>query len=208
MADSDQTKESKSGAPPGPDSDLKSATGSDPEDQETFQNISKTGSSADQEDQNKKSREIKNNSEKSREIEEKEKEENNINNQTTTIPTTSSQHEASIKPDKEGISKELSQNNVDADTTTTKNNNKSTENIVQEEKSCETEEKDEYKKSESDLSDISSKNPEIIVEAADNEEKKGLYFVHMTFIYLLNFFVKLTHLLKITCQCWLPTVLW
>merc|ERR1712073_107076 len=53
-----------------------------------------------------------------------------------TILTTSSQHEASIKPDKEGISKELSQNNVDADTTTTKNNNKSAENIVQEEKSC------------------------------------------------------------------------
>merc|ERR1711953_1201727 len=53
MADSDQTKESKSGAPPGPDSDLKSATGSDPEDQETFKNKIETGSSAVQEDQNK-----------------------------------------------------------------------------------------------------------------------------------------------------------
>ena len=77
---------------------------------------------------------------------------------------------------------------MDADTTTTKNNNKSTENIVQEEKSCETEEIDENKKekSESDLSDISSKNPEIIVEAADNEEKKGMY-TWLLFIYFYFF---------------------
>ena len=151
MADS----EAKEAAAPDPE-DLKSASSpdNDPGEVETLKNISaETGDFTE------------------KEVENQEKEKENINNQTTP----SSQHEASIKPDKEGISKELSQNNVDADTTTTKNNNKSTENIVQEEKSGETEEKDENKKSESDLSDISSKNPEIIVEAADNEEKKGLY---------------------------------
>merc|ERR1712203_481698 len=106
MADS-EAKE----AAPDPADDLKSASSPDhdPEAEvETLKNISETGDFTEKEV-----------------VENQEKEKVNINNQTTT----SSQHEASIKPDKEGISKELSQNNVNADTisttTTTTNNNKS-----------------------------------------------------------------------------------